>query len=90
MKDDDEDGMDVLKRSGVERPVMVTLHIEFVGGESLCCSMSFGRVVEVFAIGVSQPTVGYVRFYSPREPYACEDDVPELFVHLDLGKPLIS
>jgi hypothetical protein len=90
VKDDDEDGMDVLKRSGVERPVMVTLHIELVGGKSLCCRMSFSRVVEVSAIGVSQPTVGYVRFYSLREPYACEDDAPELSVHLDLGKPLIS
>lgn len=47
MKDDNEDGSDVtdvLRGPGVEQPVMVTLHIEFDGGESLCCSGSFGRV----------------------------------------------
>ena len=41
---DDEDVLDVLRGSGVEQPVMVTLHIEFDGGESLFCSGSFGRV----------------------------------------------
>ena len=37
---DDEDVLDVLRRSGVEQPVMVTLHIKFDGGESLCCNLA--------------------------------------------------
>ena len=43
----------------------------------------------LFALGVSPVAVDHVRFYSLREPYACQDDAPDVSVHLDLSKLML-